>query len=88
MWSPILGSSDLPIIGENRCSRKWVNKTKGPKFVKITLDTELSTKIIKKNSLALTAHESQFSDKQKFHIAPKQRHPLSTEVLGNCPCVM
>jgi len=26
MGSPILGSSDLPIIGENRCSKKWVNK--------------------------------------------------------------
>jgi len=32
MGSPILGSSDLPITGENRCSRKWVNKTEGPKF--------------------------------------------------------
>jgi len=27
MGSPILGSSNLPITGENRCSRKWVNKT-------------------------------------------------------------
>jgi len=33
MGSPILGSSDLPIIGENRCSRKWVNKIEGPKIV-------------------------------------------------------
>jgi len=33
MGSPILGSSDLPIIGENRCSRKWVNKNEGHKFV-------------------------------------------------------
>jgi len=31
--SPILVSSDLPIIGKNRCSRKWVNKTEGPKLV-------------------------------------------------------
>jgi hypothetical protein len=33
MGSPILGSSDLPIIGENRCSRKRVNKTEGHKNV-------------------------------------------------------
>jgi len=33
MGSPILGSPDLLIIGENRCSRKWANKTEGPKFV-------------------------------------------------------
>jgi len=31
--SPILGSSDFPIIGENRCLRKWVNKTEGPQIV-------------------------------------------------------
>jgi hypothetical protein len=48
MGSPILGSSDLSIIGENKCSRKWVNKSEGPKFVKITLNTELSIKVIKK----------------------------------------
>jgi hypothetical protein len=28
----MLGSSDLPIIGENRYLRKWENKT-GPKLV-------------------------------------------------------
>jgi hypothetical protein len=33
MGSPILGSSDLPIVDENRSSRKWVNKKKGPKIV-------------------------------------------------------
>jgi len=33
MGSPILGSSDLPIIGGNRCLRKWANKTERPKFV-------------------------------------------------------
>jgi len=33
MGSPKLGSPDLPIIGENRCSRRWVNKTEGPKIV-------------------------------------------------------
>jgi len=33
MRSPILGSSDLPIISKNRCLRKWVNKTEGPKIV-------------------------------------------------------
>jgi len=27
MGSPILRSSNLPIIGANRCSGKWVNKT-------------------------------------------------------------
>jgi hypothetical protein len=55
---------------------------------KTTLNGELSNKLIQKNSLPLTAHVSQFSDKQKFHIAPKQRHPLSTEVLGNWPFLM
>jgi len=90
MGSRILGSSDLPIISENRRSRKWVNKTEGTKFVpmkqskgKITLNRELNIKLIQKNSLPLTAYKSQFSDKQKLHIAPKQRLPLSTEVLSN-----
>jgi hypothetical protein len=46
---------------------------------KITLNRELSTKLIPKNSLASTAHESQFSDKQKFHSTPKQRRPFSTK---------
>jgi len=54
MGSPILGSSDLPILGENRRLRKWANKTEGPKIVptknskglKITLNRELSTKLI------------------------------------------
>ena len=56
MGSPILGSSDVPIIGANRCSREWVNKTEGPKFVpgetkqgvKIALNRELSAKLIQK----------------------------------------
>ena len=56
----------------------------GPKQVfKITLKRELNTKLIQKNSLPSTVHESQFSDKQTFHTAPKQRCPLSTEVLSN-----
>jgi len=54
----------------------------------ITRNRELRTKLIQKNRLPLTAHESQFSDKQEFHIAPKQRHPLSTEVLSNWPFTM
>jgi len=33
MGSPILGSSNLPIIGANKCSRKWVNKTEGHKIL-------------------------------------------------------
>jgi hypothetical protein len=33
MGSPILGSPDLSIVGENRFSRKWVNKGEGPKIV-------------------------------------------------------
>jgi len=33
MGSPILGSSNLPIIGANRCSRKWVNTTEGHKIL-------------------------------------------------------
>jgi len=32
MGSPILGSSDLLIIGENRCKRKWVIKPKDINF--------------------------------------------------------
>jgi hypothetical protein len=55
---------------------------------KITLNRELSTKLIQKNRLLLSAHGSQFSDKQKSHIAPKQRHPLSTKVLSKWPFVM
>ena len=38
----------------------------------IALNRELSTKLIQKNSLPSTAHESQFSDKQKFHSEPKK----------------
>jgi len=49
----------------------------------ITLNRELCTKLIQKNSLPSATHESQFSDKQKFHSAPKQRRPVSTEVLSN-----
>ena len=52
---------------------------------KITLNRELSTKLIQKNSLPSTAHESQFSDKQKFHSTPKQ---VSTEVLSNWPFIL
>jgi len=33
MGSPILGSSNVPIIGEKRYSRKWKNKTQGPKIL-------------------------------------------------------
>jgi len=50
---------------------------------KITFNREMSTKLIQKNSLPSMAHGSQFSDKQKFHSTPKQRCPLSTEVLSN-----
>jgi len=39
---------------------------------KITSNRELASKLIQKNSLPLTDHESQGSDKQKFHIAPKK----------------
>jgi len=35
MGSPILGSSNLPIIGRNRCSRKWVNKREGHKIIPV-----------------------------------------------------
>ena len=91
MGSPILGSSNLPIIGANRCSRKMVNKTEGHKIVpmkQIALNRELSTKLIQKNSLPSMAHESQFSDKQKCHSAPKQRRPVSTEVLSSWPFIL
>jgi len=46
----------------------------GPKILltkiqgfKITLKRELNNKLIQKNSLPSTAHESRFTDKQKFH---------------------
>jgi hypothetical protein len=74
---PILGSSDLPTIGKNRCSRNWVNKTEAPKILlmtkegfKITLNRELNNKLIQKSILLSTAHESRFRDKQKFHSEP------------------
>jgi hypothetical protein len=35
----------------------------------------VSNKVIKKNSLPSTAHESQFSEKQKFHSEPKRKKP-------------
>jgi len=57
-------------------------------FFKITLNRELSTNLIQKNSLRLTGRKSQFNDMQKFHISPKQKHPISTEVLNNWPFVM
>jgi len=41
MGSPISGSSDLPIIGEERCSRKWLNKTEEPKTVPIKRSKDL-----------------------------------------------
>jgi len=100
MGSPILGSSNLHIIGENRCSRKWGNKTEGPKILPVNQSKCLRfhltenwapnwfTKLIQKNSLPSTAHESQFSDKQKFHRAPKQRRPFSTEVRSNWPFIL
>jgi len=31
--SPILGSSDLPIIGEKQVFEKWVNKTERPELL-------------------------------------------------------
>ena len=37
------------------------------------MNRELSNKLIQKNSLPSTAHESQFSDMQIFHSAPNQR---------------
>jgi len=55
---------------------------------KITLNRVLSTKLNQKNSLPSTVHESQFSDKQKFHNAPKHRHPVRTEVLSNWPFIL
>jgi hypothetical protein len=65
MGSPILGSSNLPIIGAERCSRKWANKTEGHKnptnelkqVFKITINRELCTKLLQKNNLPSTAHE-------------------------------
>jgi len=54
----------------------------------ITLNREMSTKLIQKNSLPSTAHESQFRDKQKFHNAPKRRRSVSTEVPSNWPFIL
>jgi len=55
---------------------------------KIILNRELSTKLNQKNSLPSTAYETWFSEKQKFHSAPKQRRPVSTEVLSNWPFIL
>jgi hypothetical protein len=96
MESSILGSSDLPIIGENRWSRKWLNKTEVPNIVPMKqskglwlhLTENWAVQLIKKNSLTSTAHASQFRDKQTFHSSPKPRHPVSTEVLRKWPFIM
>jgi hypothetical protein len=61
--------------------RNWANKTEGPKIIptnhskvfKITFNRVLCNKLIQKNSLPSTVLESQFSDKQKLHSAPKKR---------------
>jgi hypothetical protein len=47
MGNPILSSSDLSIIGENRWSRKWVNKREGPKIVLITYNNGLRLHLTK-----------------------------------------
>jgi len=68
-----------------------VNKTAGHKNCiyekklgfKFALNRELSAKLIQKKNLPSTAHESQFTDMQKFHSAPKQKRPIITEVLSN-----
>jgi len=41
MGSPILGSSDLLIICENRWFRKWLIKTEGPKIVPMKQSKDL-----------------------------------------------
>jgi len=75
MGSPTLGSSNLPIIGENRFSRKWLNKTERRKQgFKVTFNRELSTKQMQKNNLPSTAYESLFRDKQKFHSTKTKTH--------------
>jgi hypothetical protein len=48
MRSPIIGSSDLPIIDENRCSRKWVNKTEEPKIVRMEYNKGLRLHLTEK----------------------------------------
>jgi len=55
-----------------------VNKTEGPELLliekqglKITLNRELNNKLIQKNSLPSTVHESQLRDKQKLYSVPK-----------------
>ena len=72
MGIPILNSSDLPIVGEKRYSRKWVNKIEGPKILptnknkgfKIALNREPNTKLIQKHNLPSTVLESQFRNKK------------------------
>jgi len=39
---------------------------------KATFNSELSTRLIQKNSLPSAVHESQFSGKQKFHSTPNK----------------
>jgi hypothetical protein len=58
------------------------------KFLMLHLTENWALTLIQKNSLPSTAHGSQSSDKQKFHSAPKQRRPVSTEVLSNWPFIL
>jgi hypothetical protein len=57
--SPMLGSSNLPIIDENRCSRICVNKTEGPKILPMKHSKCLRLHLIQNwaiNKLSKIAH--------------------------------
>jgi len=54
---------------------------KQSKGLRLQLTENWALNYLRKIAYFWLRHESKFSDKQKFHIAPKQRHPLSTEVL-------
>jgi hypothetical protein len=51
MGIPIFGSSDLTIIGENWCSREWVNKREGPKIVPVKHSKGLRLHLIEHRAL-------------------------------------
>ena len=72
------------MLVENR--RTYICTYETKQVFTIKLNRELSTKLIQINSSPLIVHESQFSNKQKFHIAPKLKQTLRTEAFVNDRC--
>ena len=96
MGSPILASSNLPIIGVSRCSRKWANKTDGHKILPMNQSKCLRLHLTEKwapNSFRniaylqrLMSHSLAIS--KTFAAHQNKDCPLSTEVLSNWPFIL